>query len=154
MLEIESIESRDRFQLWLSARSILSLATLEMITWPRFCQIYLEDRRNQWNRQASHEYWKKSRSPFENDTSDLVILLRCGRFQIGPNGRSSVPKARKIDQYSMIFFNDACNFSKLAEASVTIEILGVWFCYSASLRSISKLAEGSVQWTNFYENWL
>ena len=93
---------------------------------------------------ATFQSWLKPRSPFENDASDLVILLCCDRFQLGLKPRSSVWIFTKID-----FRRQTCLWRilllesmvpRLYQATVTIEILGVWFCLFLMLRSMSTLA--------------
>ena len=93
---------------------------------------------------ATFQSWKKPRSPFENDTSDFVILLRCDRFQLWLKPRSSARIFTKID-----FRRQTCLWRilllasmvpQLYQATVTLQILGVWFCLFLMLWSISTLA--------------
>ena len=88
--------------------------------------------------------WLKPRSPFENDTSDLVILLCRDRFQSWPKPRSSVRIFTKIDSRrrtcSRRILLLESMVPRLYQATVTLQILGVWFRLFLILRSMSTLA--------------
>ena len=93
---------------------------------------------------ATFRSWLKPRSPFENNTSDLVILLRCCRFQSWLKARSSVRIFTKIDSRirtcSRRILLLESMIPRLFRVTVTLRILGVWFCLFLTLWSISTLA--------------
>ena len=78
---------------------------------------------------ATFQSWKKPRSPFENDTSDLVILLCCDRFQSWLKPRSNVRIFTKIDSGRRTCSRRILLLESMVpllyQATVTLQILGV-----------------------------
>lgn len=108
---------------------------------------------------ATFQSWKKPRSPFENDRSDLVILLCRGRFQLWLKPRSSVRIFTKIDSrrqtclWRILLLESMV--PQLYRATVTLQILGVWFYLFWTLWSISTLAATTFKYMycRFHRTW-